>query len=580
MKKYLYYIIASLSLLLAAGCSNDLNITPDGRISMSDVWSDQKKSEAYLNTCYGNQFDYGLDYYWVTLLDGCSDCAWDSDFTESGLLAVKWYNGAMTLSDDPTGYSTIYSSSWRGIRECNVFLQNLDKSAILPTDKPRMKAEAMVLRDFYYFELCKKYGPMPLTREPFDMATDFNKLTRPAFHDLADFISADVDQALQVAQFPWRLTNDGERGRFTKAIALTLKSEATLYAASPLWNPNNDASLWVKARDAAKQAIDLLTTNGYQLFYSSDLKEFSYQNYFLTQSDINQSPRDRETIMENQNSGSMQNGWFMRFNAFPQRADKAKAGNCPTQELVDAFDLRTTGLPVIDPANRYADAQHLQPNYVAGSGYDPQNPYADRDPRFYATVLHNGSKCCINPTLIVQSYVGGADGVLNNNRQHTFTGYYANKFVNDSIPVNNTGGGPWKKMRLAELYLNYAEAENEVNGPDAEVYAALKKIRDRVNMPNIKAGITSKDEMRAYIQKERWTEFAYEEDRFWDVRRWKILDKTDHYITGMKITKNTDNTFNYQRFIVGERKSYTPKFLIFPIPRDEASILKWQNLGW
>ncbi len=579
MKKLLYNILIASYVLLLSGCAKELDITPDGRISMDDVWSDQKRSEAYLSSCYQHQIGYGLDYFWVTMLDGLSDCAWDSDYTEGQLLANKWYNGAMTTSDDPTN-GGLYYSCWNGIRQCNVFLQNVDKCAIKEVDKPRYKAEAKILRDFYYFELFRKYGPQPLTTEPFNLATDFSTLARPSFQQIADYISKDVADALATPQFPWRLTYDGERGRFTKAIAVALKSQAALYAASPLWNPTNDQTLWAKARDAAKDALDQLTANGYKLYYSSALGDASYANYFVNQMDIIADPRDRETIMENQNGGSMQNGNFYAFNAFPQRPDKVKAGNCPSQELVDAFDMKSTGLPVIDPTNRYADDDHLQPNYLANSGYDPKNPYAGRDPRFYATVLFNGSKCCTHPTLTVQSYVGGVDGVLNNSRQHTFTGYYINKFINDSVPVSQPSGAPWKKIRLAEIYLNYAEAENEANGPNQAVYAALKVIRDRVNMPNIKAGITSKDEMRAYIQKERLTEMAYEEQRFWDVRRWKMLDKTDKLSTGMKITKNADNTFSYERFVVGHKQSWETKYLIFPIPINDAAIMKWQNPGW
>ena len=579
MKKILYYIFISAYILMLSGCSKELDITPDGRISMSTVWSDQKESEAYLNSCYQHQDGYGLSYFWVTMLDGLSDCGWDSDFTQGQLMANMWYNGAMTTTNDPTDAS-LYYSCWDGIRQCNVFLLNVDNSAIKTADKPRFKAEAKILRDFYYFELFRKYGPQPLTTVPFDLMTDFSKLSRPVFKQVADYIPKDVADAVATTQLPWRLTYEGERGRFTKAIAVSLKSQATLYAASPLWNPSNDPALWVTARDAAKDAVDQLTANGYKLYYSSSLGNNSYAYLFVNQMDINADPRDKETIMENQNAGSMQNGSFYVFNAIPQRADRGKAGNCPSQELVDAYDMKSTGLPVIDPASRYADDNHLLPNYIANSGYDSQNPYVGRDPRFYATVLFNGSNCCTHPTLTVQTYTGGRDEVLNNSRFNTFTGYYMNKFINDSVPINQPSGAPWKKIRLAEIYLNYAEAENEVNGPDQAVYSALKVIRDRVNMPNIKTGITSKDEMRAYIQKERFTEMAFEEQRFWDVRRWKMLDKTDRLSTGMKITKNANNTFSYERFVVGHKQSWDTKYLIFPIPINDSAILNWQNPGW
>ncbi|MGV8134878.1 MAG: RagB/SusD family nutrient uptake outer membrane protein [Mangrovibacterium sp.] len=590
MKNIFYIIIFVFIIICFNNCTDKLEITPDGRITLDDVWSDPDETEAYLNTCYSYQFAEGMCYYWWSYLDSFSDAYYDSGVT-LGVRTSDWYNGAMTTTYDPLARSIdswqpwcgyMFLQYWEAIRHVNTFLQNIENAAVDSESKrARMKAEAMVLRDFYYFELCRKYGPLPFLSKPVAFDIDVSTLNRPdTFQQVADSIAKDVDQVLNVEELPWRITTSSERARFTKAIAVTLKSRAQLYAASPLWNSSNDADCWEKALEYSKEAVELLTANGYELYYSQSLGEESFDKYFFLQTDLSKDPTDKETIMENASATSLYNGLVTFLNGFPSRDDDGEAGACPTQELVDAFDMQNTGLPIINPANRYNDEDHLQPNYVEGSGYDSENPYEGRDPRFYASVLYNGAYCP-GPGVYVASYEGGPDAIRYDNR-YTLTGYYQKKYIDESVPTNTASGGYWKKMRLAELYLNWAEAENEVNGPTQQVYDILKVIRDRVNMPNIKSGISDKAEMRAYIQKERLTEFCLEGQRFWDVRRWNILNQTDKLSTGMKITKNNDGTFNYNRFVIGYRHSYADKFLIFPIPESEVSILgsDWQNPGW
>ena len=586
MKKYIYRLLLSTVLLLSFGCSTkQLDITPDGRISLDEVFSNAKMTESYLNSCYAYPNLGGTMYFFYAALAGLEDSFFDSDYTE-GLMAAKWYNGQLTPDNDVLGNGSgwngyMWSKYWTGIRKCNVFLNKIETAPCDPeTNRGRFKAEATVLRDWYLFQLSRKYGPVPMMTAPFALNLDFSTLKRPTFQEVADFISADMDQAIATPELPWRITSTSERARMTKAIAITLKSQVQLYAASPLHNVAKDQTRWVKARDYAKDAVNQLKTQGFELYYKPALGDLSFYDYFVNQQDINQTPTDRETIYEPWGNTPTYGGRMWHINGFATAVAQFKAGSCPTQELVDAFDMQATGLPVIDPVNRYLDNDHLMPNYVASSGYDANNPYVGRDPRFYATVIYNGAyQKGQNQT--VWTYVGGNNGIRTNSRKFTFTGYYTCKYFDRNSPGNTQAGGYWKQMRFAELYLNWAEAENEVNGPTADVYSALKVIRDRAGMPNIKAGITSKDEMRAYIQKERMTEFAFEEQRFWDVRRWKILDKTDKLVTGMSIIK-TGTTYTYNRIVIGTRSSWSDKFLLLPIPSSESAIMGavWQNPGW
>lgn len=573
MKKILF--LMGFMLLFAYGCKNDpLDITPDGRMTLNDIFSDEIRTEAYLNTVYSAIPTYYYYYHFFSFLAGISDEAHDSDVgNETSSLATQWLSGALTPTNDPTGGS--YAAFWSGIRHANVFLANIGEANV-PTgnNKVRFEGEAQLLRAFYYLELIKKYGPMPIVDAPFESDFDYTSLTRPSFQEVTDFIVSDCNAALANPALPLRITSEGQRGRFTKAIAHAIKSQALLYNASPLWNPSNDLSKWQAAAEATKQAITALTSTGEYKLASN------YSEYFLNRSDISEMPNDRETIFERPLgcfSGSI--------NSIPSKAGMMKAGSCPSQELVDSYNMKATGEPAI---LGYEDENHLIPIINPKSGYDPANPFEGRDPRFYATVWYNGAQYNMGSGIIhtIETFAGGSDQVLKTppSRRNTHTGYYLRKFFNPAIPDNiNQNSCGWKKFRLAELYLNYAEAANEANGPSGEVYDAVNTIRRRVDMPDLPAGLTQ-SEMRERIRNERQVEFAFEEQRFWDVRRWKTLGQTDRVVTGMEPIVKEGGAFDYERFVVRSTNVWQEKYLLFPIPIQDASIVPDfsinQNSGW
>ncbi len=209
----------------------------------------------------------------------------------------------------------------------------------------------------------------------------------------------------------------------------------------------------------------------------------------------------------------------------------------------------------------------------AGSGYDSTNPYVNRDPRFYATVLYNGANYRGDP---VQTYVPGGkdskDGPSNWNTSKT--GYYLKKFMNDSYPIDNpwnvAGNQPWFYIRYAEVLLNYAEAQNEAVGPDPSVYDAVNSIRERasVNMPPLPGGL-SQDQMRQAIRDERRIELAFEEERFYDVRRWKIADSTENEPAYGISVNSTGSGYIYKRIVALDGRSFSEKNYWLPIPRTE-----------
>ncbi|XCF05906.1 RagB/SusD family nutrient uptake outer membrane protein [Tamlana crocina] len=580
MKNKFLYILVSAALIL--GCDKALDITPDGRLTLDDVFQDENHTEAYLNTVYSSIPSYSYYYHFFTFLAGVTDECQDADVGNTpGNIANIWITGSMTpsfnpLENGPAGHGkNHYNTFWTGIRNANVFLANIETANIsAEKDRERYKAEAQLLRAFYYLELIKQYGPMPIVDEPFSPAFDYTSLTRPTFQECIDFIVNDCDEAIANPNLPIRITLEPERGRFTKAVAHAVKSQALLYNASPLWNPENNTAKWQAAATASKEALDALTQGGeYQLFPD-------YEEYFFSRSDVNPSPRDRETIFERMTNGHPS---FRNTNALPSMPGQFKVGVTPTQELVDSYDMVTTGEPAI---LGYNDEDHLEPIINTESGYDPDNPYEGRDPRFYATVWYNGALYdnIAGRIHVVETFAGGADALKKTppNKKNTHTGYYLRKFHDPKLQNRQNAQSRWKKYHLAEIYLNYAEAENEANGPTTEAYNAINAIRQRAGMPNLRTGL-SQDEFRQRIRNERRVELVIEEHRFWDVRRWKILDQTDKLVTGMEVIKN-GNDFDYKRFVTERRNAWQDKFLIFPIPIKDTSIIPDfnlnQNPGW
>ena len=235
------------------------------------------------------------------------------------------------------------------------------------------------------------------------------------------------------------------------------------------------------------------------------------------------------------------------------------------------------------PILGYEDAAHTRPKINPASGYDDQKPYENRDPRFYATVWYNGAHFgkVKDKDVYIESYVGGRHGI-DFLKQRTPTGYYVRKYVDPAMRSPADAKTLWRIYRLAELYLDVAEAENEANGPTAEAYDAANATRRRAGMPDLPTGLT-KDEFRERIRRERRVEMALEENRFYDLRRWGILEANSRLKTAMRWTKANDGTLSNVRVqAVDCHATADPKYYTLPIPRNEIlrMPLVKQNSGW
>ena len=625
-------ILSIFSCLILKSCNKVLDMAPDGYFSIEDVFKENVKVEAFLNSCYNQIPAKGLRYFfWMRGPVVWSDDAWDTDSeSEPTLMTGRLYNGDASAGNHPitnflvdAGNGNYWDSFWVAIRNCSVFIKNIDEATVNnESDRRRWKAEAHLLRAYYYHELLKWFGPtLPIMAEPMDFDSDFSKIEKPSYYEIAQFIIKDCNVALETPELPWTITTQGEHHRIPKSVAEAIKSKVILFAASA--QNNAGQNYWQEAYEMNKESLANLKNNGYELYnkvnypqtYLSELsyigptaneKASLYNEYFNQGMQFSGNRIDKETIWQSRD-------WQGPVHTMDGigAQDGYKTGTCPSQELVDSYET-IDGEPILDLSKPYLDEKHTQPNYNKQNKiYNPEDPYANRDPRFYASIYYNGSKRYAfwnfseseashenfpapmgARTRIIATYVGepqtGIDRLV---RRATRTGYYGRKFLHPNSGTNNpVSGANAKLFRLAEVILNFAEAAAEA-GHLEEARQALNEIRERVGMPKV-AGNLSKEMLILRIRNERRVELAFEENRYFDVRRWakpgEGLEKTDKWITAMEITRHADGSFSYSRRPVRdvERLCYSKAFIWLPIPLSEANRLQsitgknWQNPGW
>lgn len=459
-----------------------------------------------------------------------------------------------------------WSNMYSGIRTANVFL-NESKGLTFPdiqynTGYIETMAqfaiypyEARFLRAFFYFELIKRYGDVPLVTAVLTQ-DEVNDVVPASFDEIVDFIVSECDTASAKLPVSYSAFTGQETGRATKGAAWALKARTLLYAASPLHNQANDQSKWIAAANASKTIIDSLSATYTPL-----------PVYTLAVNSI--AVTAKELIFERRMAASRS---FETANTAIGFIG-GNTGTCPTQNLVDAYEMKATGKGINE----------------AGSGYNSAAPYTGRDPRLDMTVLHNGSVW--KTPLVVETWYGGLNAPPMPNA--TKTGYYIKKYMIESISLNPVNPGTsihyWVIFRYGEVLLNYAEAMNEAYGPEGTgptplnmtALAAVNIVRSRpgVAMPNFPAGMTQ-SAFRDKLRNERRVELAFEDHRFWDIRRWKIGSSTTN-IYGVDITKDASGILTYTPKLV-ETRAWDDKMNLYPIPQTELFINDnlIQNTGW
>ena len=417
-----------------------------------------------------------------------------------------------------------------------------------------------MLRAFYFFELARRYGDIAMPTRVLTIE-EANTIGKMSFDEVIGFIVAECDACAADGNLPNTYVGEpgNETGRITRGFALALKSKALLYAASELHNPSMDVERWKRS---AKAALDLIETGLYSLDPADKSNNITSPEVVLLR------------MNSDDNTFELRN-FPIRFTE--GRRTTAATGTFPTQELVDAFQTKN-GYPVTLGVNGW---QCDDPQFNA------QTPYANRDLRFARTILANGSQF---KGSMIETYVGGSD-YASIAEGGSPTGYFLRKYIQESTNLNpNTpvsNKHHWIVYRYAETLLTYAESMIEAFGdPDYtdETYPysarwAINQVRANVGMPDIT--VTGKTDFIAALRNEWRVEFAFEDHRFWDVRRWKIGDATQRRIHGVEITR-TGSEYTFRRKVC-EQRTWADRMYLYPIPQSELyknPNLAPQNTGW
>ncbi len=502
----------------------------------------------YLYTDFGNLGGATLDC-------ATDDAMWYQSDTDVRKFEDGSWSPTSTVDDR-------WSTSYTAIRVLNDFMDTFDQESFdrfeynQDYDEYMSKFqyfhyEARVLRAMYLFDLAKRYGaiPMPLTVLTADEA---NEIERTPLADVIDFI---VSECTECAESLPVVPEVNDTGRVSKGVALALKSRALLFWASPLCNSEGETDRWVAAAVAAKEVIDM---NQYRLqpyseadnlnnITTSEELIFAFQNYI-------------GCVYEQRNTAI--------------GIDGGSTGICPSQDLVDAFQT----------VNGYEVTLGDRGFTSTDTAFDSSNPYSNRDPRFYRTIMYNGTTWNTNDELYtIETYTGG------NNAQPkqgaTTTGYYIKKYMVEyqRISTNTTSlQHYWVIFRYAEMVLNYAEAMYEAYGKTGtdndkgltlSSLDAIKMVRDRAGVSNALLDAVSESDFQATIHNERRVEFALEGMRFWDLRRWLKGDEFET-LSGVTITLS-GSTYSYAPTTATTRVWYNRMYW-YPIPQNE--IYKNSNL--
>lgn len=601
MKKILY----SLSILTSLGvvsCTAPLYDTPVDYFNMEHVFKDSIRAEAFLNNVMTERPDEINGSF--NRLEGNSMLAAATDEATHVSTNKSAFYAPQKMSSGNWGPSNMryYRSSdnvgevgswyrwggYYGIRKACTALEGIEMMTSAQGTQRfinRLKAEAKFHIAISHFWLFQKWGGIPLVDRRLNYDDNLN-ISRASVEQTVQFILRLCDEAYEL--FPNEMyTADSELGRYDRGAVLALKSRLLLYAASPLYNGNGfdgsgnplicygnaDHERWKMAAEAAQALID---TQNYSL-YMGDAKNTPserYGKYFVANPDF---LKNCESIMYGRMRDPNQD---TEVDNFPAGFTNAKGGTCPSQEMVDAYEMEDGTL--FD----WSKEQHKAA------------PYEKRDPRFYASIIYHGAYYETFANQKKYTFDMSEGGKNRSTNAATTTGYYLNKFMDYAAcdPVTKKGSAyhVWPYFRYAEILLNYAEAANEYGGPAYQVadaklpmtpIDAINLVRARAGMPDVQTTFArrgwevDKDNLRKLIHNERRIELAFEEHRYYDVRRW--MDIEDGAIHGVRITK--ENGEDKYEVVEVERKAFdSRKHYFFPIPDKEIRANKEliQNPGW
>jgi hypothetical protein len=639
--RYLTFI-ACLAML--AGCKKYLDVAPDNIGTIDYAFRMRTEAEKYLFTVYNNLPAFGST-------DGDPGFFTADEFAapyptarDININLYRIAHGEQNVVNPIANFwdgSNGGKSYFQALRECNIFLENVDKVPDLgEQEKRRWTAEAKVLKAYYHFFLLRMYGPIPVIRKnlPVSATIEEVRLTREPVDTVVNYLSALIDEALP--GLPDRILNQAsELGRLTKPIALCIKAELLATAASPLFNGNTDFAgfknkngtelfnqtwtneKWQKAADACKAAIDAAEGAGATLYYYTPLSGQVMTDSTKVTMNVRGAITDKwNTEIIWGASNAMAGGIQSLSQARLTSGDPSGAPSPPTTNesinsmlavplhIAEQF-YSSHGVPIeedktYDYTNRFTRIRTVTDDYrfYLKKDYETVQLNFDREPRYYADLgfdggiwygqgLYNDSK-----TWYLQAKAGQLGARLGASR-FSVTGYWPKKLVNVRNDFGSNSSGyntinyPWPIIRLAQMYLLYAEALNEVNGPGAGTYQWIDRVRARAGLSGVvqswnnfsksPARPSTKDGLREIIQRERLIELAFEGKRGWDIRRWK-KGNTYWSVPINSWDLEQESTANYYRVRTIFTPVFTNKDYLWPLSENAVVVNPnlVQNPGW
>jgi len=617
----IYYV--ALVVLTLAGCKKYLDIVPDDVATVDNAFTLRQEAIKYLGTCYSYLPDEAT--FGNTPALGGGDELWlNENFNSISTDPIKIAKGFQNAT---APYMETWQSMYKAIRDCNIFLDNIDKVVDLePYERTRWIAEVRFLKGYYHWLLFRMYGPIPVVdvNLPITATASQVKVFRQPVDSVVNYIAGLFDSA--AAQLPLTISNTtNELGRVTKPAALAIKARLLVTAASPLFNGNGyyagfagsngvplfkpayDPEKWQRAAAACKEAITVAASAGLQLYTFSD-PLYVYDSVITRQMSIRNAicqKWNQELIWGNSSSRGTQ---LVQRMACP-KLDPDKLGNgdplgemAPPLKIAEEFYTRN-GVPIDEDKTwdylhrynvrtvDYADSEVLQDGYqTAGLNFD-------REPRYYADVSFDGDRWYKQDGVWNVQCKFGQNQSQKNISGYSMTGYFTKKTVSWKFIINegqstSTEEYPWPIIRMADLYLLYAEALNEAStAPPAEAFSYINKVRSRAGLPTVEdawtgysrtpSKYTTTAGFRDIVQRERLIEMAFEGSRFWDLRRWKTASvELNRNITGWNIPASS--TAGYYVPVVLFGQHFNDRDYLWPINANELLINPnlVQNRGW
>ncbi len=622
--------------MMFSSCENYLDIVPDGTQQLNLIFNRKEKAYNALANCYSylpqNDGVYSTN---VLLSDELTTpVAKETD-------AIRIMKGQQSVSTPLYGFWSGYSvagkgqdSLWQAIRSCNILIENIDQVVDMnQTEKNQWKAEAQFLKAYYHFLLLNQYGPIPIidTNIPISADDATVRVERNTVDECFSYVVQTIDKSIE--NLPKKVIGTNNLGRIDQVIAKAIKSRILLYSASPLFNGNSafystflnkkgtpffnlkeDPKKWELAATASKEALDFAKAEGATLYvYNDSYPVFdSYNSQFEF---IRKQYNTRFVITKAWNSellwgnSNPVTGWWRLQAASLMKNPAASATEAswqwvsPTMAAVEMYYTKN-GLPInedlsFDYTNRFSVATiGFNQRFYAQTGDRTAKINLDREPRFYASIgFDRGINRSWGSLWNLKMRAGEAYGRKANTNDYLITGYALKKIVHpdsEGSDYSKLISYPWPIIRLGELYLNYAEALNELNGPSQEIYDLLNAIRDRAGVPSIELAWsnpaiaktlnkhTTKEGLRDIIRQERMIELAFEGNKYNDIRRWKLANL--YFTTPVKgwTVDESKEVDYYTLRDVGIRSFKTPRDYFAPISFQEMSVNPnlVQNPGW